>query len=50
LLSGLFRRRMGRDGELDNAPPLMRQHQKYIEDRVYKLTLFPTSSSASRNP
>jgi hypothetical protein len=32
LLSGPFRRRMGRDGEVDNAPPLMCQHQKYIED------------------
>src|SRR5262245_52736195 len=23
---------MGRDGEVDNASPLMRKHQKYIED------------------
>jgi hypothetical protein len=45
LLSGPFCRRMGRDGEVENAPPLMRQHQKYIEERVYKLTLSPTWSS-----
>ncbi len=31
LLSGPLCRRMGRDGEADNASPLMRQHP-YIED------------------
>ena len=31
LLSDPFCRRMGRDGEVNNAPPLMRQHQEYIQ-------------------
>lgn len=32
LLSCPFCSRMGRDCEVDNAPTVMRQHQKYIED------------------